>query len=234
MNDHEPTTERSGVDLYSAFVAAYEAHGRGGTRPGRRVTDASRWWRRICRIDGSPLMMSGDLHPDDRRARRQLAEWEVAGVTHILDVRAECHDRRRVAEWAPRIEYLWLGVDDHGGRQDPAWFDAGVDRALEVCADPAARLMVHCHMGMNRGPSMAYAILLASGWDPVEALEAVTVARPIAAVIYALDALDWWHARAGVPTAVAQREHAEVAEWLARNRVDTAWVMSRIRRDEVA
>jgi predicted protein tyrosine phosphatase len=179
-------------------------------------------------------MLSGDLSPDDTDARRQLAEWEVAGVTHILDVRAECDDLHRVAEWAPHLEYVWLGVDDNGRRQARSWFDHGVGRALDICADPSARLMVHCHMGMNRGPSMGYAILLALGWDPVDALEAIATARPIAAVIYALDALDWWHARIELNAADATRDRAQVTDWLARNRVDTAWVMSRIRRDEVA
>ncbi len=54
-------------------------------------------------------------------------------------------------------------------------------------------MLVHCHMGINRGPSMAYACLLVLGWDPIEAMTAIRTARPIAAIGYAEDALDWHH-----------------------------------------
>lgn len=37
------------------------------------------------------------------------------------------------------------------------WFWDGVDFAFEALADPDAQILAHCHMGINRGPSMAFA-----------------------------------------------------------------------------
>ena len=76
---------------------------------------------------------------------------------------------------------------------------------------------------------MAFAILLAMGWEPLAALEAIQTARPIAGIIYAQDALRWWHRRADVPNTLAARQVSEVAEWLMTNGVDVGWVISRIR-----
>ena len=73
---------------------------------------------------------------------------------------------------------------------------------------PDAVVLVHCHMGVNRGPSMAYAILLALGWDAVEALNAISAARPIAGVIYAGNALSWWHRTNGSSQLTFEREVA--------------------------
>ncbi|MEJ7774997.1 MAG: hypothetical protein WKF72_09340 [Nocardioidaceae bacterium] len=56
--------------------------------------------------------------------------------------------------------------------------------------DPGTKVLLHCHMGINRGPSAGVAVLLATGWDPVDAFDAVRRARPIAHVAYAADALD--------------------------------------------
>ena len=137
-------------------------------------------------------------------ARAQLEGWVEAGVTHILDVRLDQEvgfDVELVAAYAPHVTYLRAGVDDSGRSQDDAWFDAGVDAALEALADPAAKIVVHCHMGVNRGPSMAFAILLAAGWDAVPALEAIRQARPIAAIVYANDAVAWWLRRNGATDA---------------------------------
>lgn len=193
--------------------------------------DAALWWRRLCPVTDQ-LLLCGDLPHDRRAAVAQMVEWIDAGVTHILDVRGEYSDERFVAEVAPGVEYLWLGTDDHGGRQDAAWFDEGVGLALEALADPDARLVAHCHMGINRGPSMGFAVLLAQGWDAVEALDAIRRARPIAAVLYAEDAVRWWHQRIGSPETVAAAERRRVRRWFAENRIDPTTAIRRIREVE--
>ena len=106
--------------------------------------------------------------------------------------------------------------------------------AVEALNDPDAVVLVHCHMGVNRGPSMAYAILLALGWDAVEALNAIRAARPIAGVIYAGNALSWWHRTKGSSQLTFDRDEARVAQWFRRNPLDVSWVVSRIWRAEVA
>ena len=57
---------------------------------------------------------------------------------------------------------------------------------------------MHCHSGINRGPSAAFAVLLSIGWDPVEAIELIRTQHPIATVSYAENALDWWHRSSGI------------------------------------
>ena len=69
-------------------------------------------------------------------------------------------------------------------------------------------VLLHCHSGINRGPSAAFAVLLSIGWDPVEAIELIRTQRPIATVSYAENALDWWHRSSGI----AHDEHVAVRD----------------------
>jgi predicted protein tyrosine phosphatase len=193
--------------------------------------DPKVWWRRLCPVTPQ-ISLCGDLHENRRLAAQQLDGWMASGVTHILDVRGEYTDRPWVAKHAPHLVYHWVGADDHGGRQDPEWFDAGVMLARESLQDPAAHIVVHCHMGINRGPSMALAVMLAQGWDVIEALDAIRTARPVAAVIYAADAAAWWHARRGSPTATAAADQARVRGWFGQQQISLATVARLIRAVE--
>ena len=176
----------------------------------------------------------GDLPEDERAARRALREWQRLGITHIIDNRLEWCDEDFVAEWAPEIHYMDNGVDDHGMAMPDKWFDEGLAFAQAALEDPNAKLLVHCHMGINRGPSMAYAILLATGWDPIEAITAIRSARPIAAVGYAEDALDWHHHRNGAPSSEIQRDHRRLARWRRENWIDVVRIIRGIRAAEAS
>ncbi len=68
-------------------------------------------------------------------------------------------------------------------------------------------------MGINRGPSLGFAVLLALGWDPVDAIAAIRAARPQANVWYAADALRWHHDRHGVDAVSAAAEHRALEAW---------------------
>ena len=127
-----------------------------------------------------------------------LASLESVGITHVIDCRPEGTRDQRTAQ-TTHIGYLLDGQDDSGQRMPDSWFDAGVDFALKALAHPGAQVLAHCHMGINRGPSMALAILLATGMTPHDALTAITSARPIAQVAYADDAIDWWQRRTPTP-----------------------------------
>ncbi|MGA1289416.1 MAG: hypothetical protein ACO3ZK_18115, partial [Rubrivivax sp.] len=145
-----------------------------------------------------------------------------------IEIRATL-ERQVVAGLKDRIgRHQPAGTADHGGAQGPEWFDAGVKLALESLQDPAAHLVVHCHMGINRGPSMALALLLAQGRDVIEALDAIRAARPLAAVIYAPDALAWWHARRGTPGETAA-DIARVRAWFDRQDISLSTVARLIR-----
>lgn len=198
------------------------------------ISDPVAWWRRICPIPGTRLFLSGDL-PDSAGERADhLQQWVEAGITDIIDVRIEWSDEVSVRELQPQLRYHWLGADDHDDDQEDEWFAEGVGAALEAFCDPTAKVMVHCHMGVNRGPSMAFATLVAMGWEPVHALEAIRNARPIAAAIYADQGLDWWHRQTDTDRDRASRQQSELAEWMGANRVDTGFVISRICRAEAA
>ena len=180
------------------------------------------------------IWTGGDLpsHLGDAAMLVDLADYQRVGITHILDNRIECSDEAFVEAHAPRMTYWWNGQDDAGQAMPDNWFYDGVDFALESLKDHDAQVLVHCHMGINRGPSMAFAVLLATGMGPVEALDAIRNARPIAAISYAHDALDWWHRMTGTPASVAKRERAEVAAWHRRNPIDVVRIIRTIRSHE--
>ena len=151
-----------------------------------------KWHRQLCPISPQ-IIISGDLSNDAGRALGQIDGWKQARISHVLDTRIEWSDEDLVAQHAPDIIYGWIGADDAGLPQDDEWFDAGLEFASEALRDTESVLLVHCHMGINRGPTMAYRILLENGHDPIEALDVIRSARPIADVGYATDALDHYH-----------------------------------------
>lgn len=161
----------------------------------------------------------GDL-PSQLGREAMLAELDgirAAGITHIIDNRIEWSDEDFVRRYAPEVTYVWNGQDDAGQRMPDWWFERGVGAALDALTQHGTQVLAHCHMGINRGPSMAYAILLATGVHPVRALAAIRRARPIAWIAYSLDALDWWHRVDGIPGRVAARQRAAVEAWHRRN-----------------
>ena len=77
---------------------------------------------------------------------------------------------------------------------------------------------------------MAFAALLALGYDIEDGLDAIRDARPIAAILYAEDAVAWFADHSGWDTNWAAELRMQVRAWHATNRLDTAWVINRIRR----
>lgn len=175
------------------------------------------------------LYTGGDLPPDDGEAGEHVLEWLEAGITHVLDNRIEWSDETLVQAAAPEITYLHNPTDDAGQRMQDEWFDTGVRFALEAMAARDTRVLVHCHMGINRGPSMALAVLLAQGWDVVAALDAIRSARPIAAIGYAEDALDWWQRRTGVPESERVTDRQRLSKWRRDNEIDVATIIRKLR-----
>lgn len=173
------------------------------------------------------LAVGGDLDAfDDTLASRQLTELCRLGITHVVDVRFEWDDAAVFAERAPHVRYLHHGMDDAGQAVPPEWFEQAVGWIEAAWRDdPDAVVLAHCHMGINRGPSLGFAVLLALGWDPVEAIAAVRAARPVANVWYAADALTWHQQRAGVDPETAAAQHAALAAWREQNALDVVRVI---------
>lgn len=180
------------------------------------------------------LWTGGDL-PAGVEAAGDISDWIDAGITHVVDNRLEYSDEALVALVAPEITYLYNGVDDAGQRMPDGWFDRAVDFALGARAsDPGAGVLLHCHMGINRGPSAAYAVLLGLGWDPVEAIDLIRTQRPIAAVGYAENALDWWHRRRAASTTRKASDVRRLAAWRLDNPHDTVRIIRAIRSGSAA
>ncbi len=196
-------------------------------------SDPTTLWRRPSWVTPR-LAICGDLPSSDSAARAALDQWMAAGVTTIVDLRGEHSDQGRVAEWAPEVRYIWLGTHDNGGDQDVRWFIEGVEEILgALSCEPESKVLVHCHMGVNRAPSMVYAALLAQGVHHIEAMSLIRTARPIAAALYAPQALDNHMWVRQVPDEERLATVDELVAWMSENRVDTSWVISRIRRSAI-
>jgi dual specificity phosphatase 3 len=174
------------------------------------------------------LLIGGDLSFNDSEAAAQLEELVAAGVTHIVDVRVEANDARLVAALAPQVGYLHHGIDDAGQRVAAEFFDTTVGFAVDAM-DAGGVVLAHCHMGINRGPSLGFAILLHQGWDPVDALTAIRAAREIAFIDYAGDALVWHHERLGNGSASLWDDLERVSEWRRMNHLDMVEVIRKKR-----
>ena len=175
------------------------------------------------------VLIGGDLDYRSRQlAETQLHELHDVGVTHVIDVRVEWSDEDWVAELLPGLKYFHHGIDDAGQQVPAKWFQEGVDFALEAL-ESGGKVLSHCHMGINRGPSLGFAILLAQGWDAVEALDAIRQVRPIAFIAYAEDALRWHHEDADD----LARDLGRLDQWRRSNDLDVESVI-RLKRQEGA
>ena len=189
------------------------------------------WWRRLCEVTDR-LYVCGDLPQSGDGFAKMLTKWVDEGITHIVDVRGECSDEAWVAETAPHINYSWHGTHDAGGEQNDAWFDEGVKAVTKALETPKAKVVVHCHMGVNRAPSMAYAVLLQLGYGIEEGLHAIRDARPIAAILYADSAIRWFGGRDGWNHAAVIDAQRRVELWHQDNPIDVGWVINRIHVSE--
>jgi len=190
--------------------------------------DYAAWQRWVCLV-GTALIVTGDLYPERGRALQQLDWWLRSDAVGIIDCRGEWTDEDFVAVNAPELDYRYVGTDDDGRGQDDEWFEAGVTH-FEDLSLRGGRVVVHCHMGINRGPSMAFAILLSQGWGITEALDAIASARPIVGLIYADDAVRWWGRRNGWTRAQIADGVAEVSRWQTANGIDVSQVIRVIRQ----
>jgi len=192
--------------------------------PGFALANADFVTRRIA--------VGGDLSANFDQARGQLEELHTAGITHIIDVRNEWSDELLVRRWEPSIQYLHHPIADDGQKIPKAWFDTLVEWAHGALADPNATVLVHCHMGVNRAPSAALAILLDCGMGLRPALEAIRTARPVAAIDYAGSVLEWWSDRRGHDAAARRNLRRVLQRWRAARQLDVESVIRTIRNTQ--
>ncbi len=173
------------------------------------------------------LAVGGDLHPRPLKAAYQLNELDNFGITHIVDCRIEWNDQELVSKHLPTIAYLHHGMDDAGQQVPFTWFDEAL--AWIDAAGPDAVVLTHCHMGINRGPSLGFAVLLHWGWDPVDAIAAIRAARPQANVWYADDAVRWLHDRHGTDP---YPDLLRLQDWREDNPLDVVRLIRQAREGE--
>lgn len=122
--------------------------------------------------------------------REQVLGLKAEGVTHVLD----CRKPAPLQEWyaGTGVQVFHCATEDDGERKGAEWFEWGVQAACSILGRPDTRLLVHCAGGVNRGPSMAYAVLrVCFGMEPGEAWRAIKAVRPFALMSYAGDADRW-------------------------------------------
>jgi hypothetical protein len=183
-------------------------------------------WREICWVTPQ-LAVSGDLSSRKERARAQLLVWEEAGITDVFDMRGEADDSEFIHSNST-ITSHWFGVDDNGGTRSDAWFEAFTTVVDTILADPERRILVHCHMGVNRGPSAAFTALITHGVDPIQALTQIRSARPVAAILYSFDAVQWFARRQGKTEQEVADLFQAVYDWHVENPLDLVYCIQQI------
>lgn len=143
------------------------------------------------------LATGGDLSYDPAVAALQVQEIVESGIKLVIDTRAEAglggmgEDKADIEIWDENgVDYINLGTDDRVGHHIPASLFEQAVRWARHYLDAEDKVLIHCHMGINRGPSVAYAVLLDLDMDPIKAFDLIREKRPQAAVYYAQDALE--------------------------------------------
>ena len=138
----------------------------------------------------------GDFSFNAARATAQFFDLLDMHLSLVIDCRKEADD---YATWhdVESVKYIHLPTDDAYGHTIPrAHFDAAV-KAARKALENGGRVFAHCHMGINRGPSTAMAILMDQGFSPERAFDRIRARRPIAGIVYAEDAIEAHFARKG-------------------------------------
>ena len=190
--------------------------------------DIATWHRTVCQVTDW-LYISGDLPHRLDEGRKNLTEWFEAGITDIVDVRGEWSDEAFVGEERPSMRYHYFGTHDDGTHQNFHWFEIGIEALVAARQNTGAKLMVHCHMGINRGPSMALAMMLFEGWDVVDALTAIREARPIAGIIYATDAIRAIGEMQGRTDEDIDNDITRAYGWFDQNEISISGIIRRLR-----
>ena len=176
-----------------------------------RLGDANAHWLT------DQLAVGGELNAfDEELADEQLRSLVAAGITHVVDLRAP---REVMSTWpeSSRFEVRRAGTHDDGSTKPDGWFASFVPWALAALDDRSHRLLVHCAMGSNRGPSGAFAILLMLGWTPDDALRSIQTQRPYAQIQYA-EACLWVHAVTAAPLTQRSEDYAAITRWRTHSR----------------
>jgi hypothetical protein len=108
-------------------------------------------------------------------SRADVDQIVGAGITHLIDMRAEFDDETLNDN---RITILWLPQVDDGTMRPPGQYRKGIQFAFPALSLANTKVFPHCSAGLNRGPTMCYALLRAFGFSEAEAISRIRAARP--------------------------------------------------------
>ena len=106
----------------------------------------------------------------------RITDLTKVGITHVINCQYE-HDDRRFPD-ASLVQIHWYPQLDDGTPRDRASVLAAVKFGLDALAQPETKVYCHCAAGVNRGPTMGYALLRALGIPSDEAIARIRTARP--------------------------------------------------------
>jgi protein-tyrosine phosphatase len=106
-----------------------------------------------------------------------VAEVVAAGITHVIDANTDDESPLFPAGRGPSL--LPLPTPDDGNHKDAGWFGPAIGFAISALFSPGNIVLCHCAAGVNRGPSLAYAILRALGLKRSLALGELWLCRPV-------------------------------------------------------
>ena len=107
----------------------------------------------------------------------QVAALVSAGIDAVVDLRAEDDAVRRA--WPDYVAVQIVPLVDHGTPPFDA-LRAAATAVSEVMGD-GRTVLVHCHAGVERAPTVACAALVLQGWSLEDAYRRVTERRAVAA-----------------------------------------------------
>lgn len=111
----------------------------------------------------------------------------AAGFNVVIDCRAEFDDGPLFSS-IPGVIYVWAPTLDDGLPKSADYFAHPFTVAMAALGQPNRKVYAHCAAGVNRGPSMAYGILVCLGFGTDLAEQMVRRARPQVGLAYKNDA----------------------------------------------
>lgn len=120
------------------------------------------------RISGR-LWVGGILNP------AIIREASSRGVTAVLNVAQELDDSAFLR--GSNLKAFKAGTWDDKKEKPWSWFSRAIPWALGLLAQPNQQILVHCHAGLHRSTSMAYAIMRAQGFTGRDAASIIQRGR---------------------------------------------------------
>jgi dual specificity phosphatase 3 len=120
--------------------------------------------------------------------KKDVKTLKVFGITHILNGMYSNNEKALIESVCRDIVYKWNPTDDDAKPKSTEWFKIAIDFGVKVISNPGFILYVHCAAGVNRGPSMLYAIMRALGYSVQDAVLQIKRSRKCAEIAYLYDA----------------------------------------------